>query len=487
MNTLLDRCLQERRPRILVIGDVMCDIYLWGTVSRISPEAPVPVFESMERRPALGGAANVAANLRALGCEVSLLSVIGADAAGQEIRTLLDKQGIAAAWLVEDPARPTTEKTRLIAHQQQMMRLDREHRSPLDNAMSHRVCEHAQMLLPEVDGVVCSDYGKGLCTPGVLGPIFKQARDAGLPVIVDPKARDFSVYRGATVVKPNLTEVEQASGMGLEDEADIEEAAALLCRQSQAEALLVTRGKDGMSLFQPQQAPLHIPANARDVFDVTGAGDTVIAAFSMAVLSGLSFADAALLANAAAGIVVGKVGTAVVSPVELRAALQQQESTESRKVLERDALVRVVQQHRQQGRRMVFTNGCFDLLHVGHMRYLQQARSFGDLLVVALNDDASVLRLKGEQRPLIPQAERASVLAALACVDYVTVFSEDTPLELIRLLRPEVLVKGGDYVPETVVGRDEVESYGGSVAIVPYVEGVSTTHIIDSVLKRYSQ
>jgi D-beta-D-heptose 7-phosphate kinase/D-beta-D-heptose 1-phosphate adenosyltransferase len=274
--------------------------------------------------------------------------------------------------------------------------------------------------------------------------------------------------------------------MGLEDESDIEEAAAWLCRQSQAEALLVTRGKDGMSLFQPQQAPLHIPANARDVFDVTGAGDTVIAAFSMAVLSGLSFADAALLANAAAGIVVGKVGTAVVSPVELRAALQQQEPTESRKVLERDALVRVVQQHRQQGRRMVFTNGCFDLLHVGHMRYLQQARSFGDLLIVALNDDASVLRLKGEQRPLIPQAERASVLAALACVDYVTVFSEDTPLELIRLLRPDVLVKGGDYVPETVVGRDEVESYGGSVAIVPYVEGVSTTHIIDSVLKRYS-
>jgi D-beta-D-heptose 7-phosphate kinase/D-beta-D-heptose 1-phosphate adenosyltransferase len=487
MNTLLDRCLQERRPRILVIGDVMCDIYLWGTVSRISPEAPVPVFESMERRPALGGAANVAANLRALGCEVSLLSVIGVDATGQEIRTLLDKQGIAAAWLVEDPSRPTTEKTRLIAHQQQMMRLDREDRSPLDNAMRHRVCEHAQALLPEVDGVVCSDYGKGLCTPGVLGPIFAQARDVGLPIIVDPKARDFSLYRGATVVKPNLAEVEQASGRGLEDEADIEEAAAWLCRQSQADALLVTRGKDGMSLFQPQQAPLHIPANARDVFDVTGAGDTVIAAFSMAVLSGLSFADAALLANAAAGIVVGKVGTAVVSPVELRAALQQQESTESRKVLERDALVRVVQQHRQQGRRMVFTNGCFDLLHVGHMRYLQQARSFGDLLIVALNDDASVLRLKGEQRPLIPQAERASVLAALACVDYVTVFSEDTPLELIRLLRPDVLVKGGDYVPETVVGRDEVESYGGSVAIVPYVEGVSTTHIIDSVLKRYSQ
>ncbi len=485
MSGLFDRCFQGRRPTVLVLGDIMCDIYLWGTVSRISMEAPVPVFESTERRLALGGAANVAVNLQTLGCEVCLLGVVGADAAGQEVRALLDKQGIAATWLLEDLTRPTTEKTRLIAQQQQMLRLDREQRRPLDPALSAQVCEYARRLLPQVDGVVCSDYHKGVCTPEVLAPLFVQARAAARPVFVDPKTRDFTLYRGATVVKPNLTELEQASGMALEDEADIEEAARLLCRQSQAEALLVTRGQDGISLFQPLQAPLHLPANAREVFDVTGAGDTVTAAFSMAVLCGLSYAEAAALANTAAGIVVGKVGTAAVSPAELRGTLQLEETPEAHKVLERETLVRMVQQHRQQGERIVFTNGCFDLLHVGHMRYLQQARSLGDCLVVALNDDASVHRLKGQQRPLIPQAERASVLAALACVDYVTLFSENTPLDLIRLVCPDVLVKGGDYTPETVVGREEVEACGGTVVIVPYVDGVSTTHIIESVLQRY--
>lgn len=463
----------------------MCDVYLWGSVSRISPEAPVPVFESRDRQPALGGAANVAANLQALGCEVRLLSVIGSDAAGKEVRSLLDQQGIASTWLLEDPGRPTTEKTRLIAHQQQMLRLDWERRFPLDTQLSRRACDLALDLLPEVDGVVCSDYQKGMCTPELLTPIFEQAGQAQLPIIVDPKARDFSLYQGATVIKPNLAEVEQASGMVLKGNADIEEAAALLCRQSRAKALLVTRGKDGMSLFQPSQLPLHIPANARDVFDVTGAGDTVVAMFSMAVLSGLSYADAAILANTAAGVVVGKVGATAVSPVELRAASEQRVSVEARKVLAREALVRTVDDQRRNGKRIVFTNGCFDLLHVGHMRYLQQARLLGDCLVIGLNDDASVRRLKGDERPLIPHDERASVLAALACVDYVTIFAEDTPLDLIQLLRPDVLVKGGDYTPDTVIGREEVESYGGTIELVPYVEGVSTSHIIDSVLKRY--
>jgi D-beta-D-heptose 7-phosphate kinase/D-beta-D-heptose 1-phosphate adenosyltransferase len=487
MKAAFEACFRGRRPTVLVIGDVMCDVYLWGAVSRISQEAPVPVFESTERRTTLGGAANVAANLQALGCEVRLLGVVGSDAAGQEVRTLLDKQGVGDAWLLEDVSRPTTEKTRLISHQQQVLRLDREERRPLDSALRDRARDLAFALLPAVDGVVVSDYGKGVCMPEWLAPLFARARTVERPIVVDPKARDFTCYRGATVIKPNLIEVEQASGMTVADEADLEEAARLLCQQSQAEALLVTRGKDGMSLFQPAQAPLHIPANARDVFDVTGAGDTALASFSMALLCGLSFADAAALANTAAGIVVGKLGTAVASPAELRAELQQQRAPEARKVVSREALTRVVHQHRLEGKRIVFTNGCFDLLHVGHMRYLQQARSLGDCLVVALNDDASVRRLKGMKRPLIPQDERASVLAALACVDYVTIFSEDTPLELIRQVRPEILVKGGDYTPETVVGRDDVESYGGAVAIVPYVDGISTTHIIDSVLQRYGR
>ncbi len=485
MIAVVDRCFQGRRPKVLVFGDILCDVYLYGTVHRISQEAPVPIFECAERRPVLGGAANVAANLQAFGCEVYLLGVVGIDAAAQEIRTLLEKQGMAATWLVEDPLRPTTEKTRLVA-QQQMLRLDREVRQPLDAGIWDTVVEHACALLPDVDGVICSDYHKGVCVPEVLQPIFARARDLGRPVAVDPKARDFANYRGATVLTPNRPEAERASGRVLNDEAEVEAAGRWLCEESQAEAVLITRGPEGMSLISPTpKKPLHIPPNAREVFDVTGAGDTVIATFTMAMLSGLDFADAAMLANTAAGVVVGKMGTAVVTPAELRAACALEVAPELRKVLTRDELVRAVRQHRQAGERIVFTNGCFDLLHVGHMRYLQQARALGDRLVLGLNDDASVRRLKGDKRPLITHTERASVLAALACVDYVTIFSEDTPLELIECVRPDVLVKGGDYTPETVVGRDEVEAYGGEVALVPFVEGVSTTDIIDSVLQRY--
>ncbi|ETW99323.1 MAG: hypothetical protein ETSY1_15465 [Candidatus Entotheonella factor] len=484
MIAVMDRCFQGRRPKVLVVGDVICDVYLRGTVNRISPEAPVPVFECAERRPVLGGAANVAANLHAFGCEVYLLGVVGSDTAAQEIRTLLEKQGIAVDWLIEDPLRTTTEKTRLVA-QQQMLRLDRETQQPLDAGIGQLVVEHAYTLLPDVDGMICSDYHKGVCTPGVLEPVFARARDLGRPVVVDPKARDFTHYRGATVLTPNRLEAERASGRLLNDDAEVEGAGKWLCEESQADAVLVTRGPEGMSLISSSRAPLHIPPNAREVFDGTGAGDTVIATFTMAMLSGLDLADAAMLANTAAGVVVGKIGTAVVTPAELRAACALEVAPELRKVLTRDELVRAVRQHRQAGERIVFTNGCFDLLHVGHMRYLQQARALGDRLVLGLNDDASVRRLKGDKRPLIPHDERASVLAALACVDYVTIFSEDTPLELIACVRPDVLVKGGDYTPETVVGRDEVEAYGGEVALVPFVEGFSTSDIIDSVLQRY--
>jgi D-beta-D-heptose 7-phosphate kinase/D-beta-D-heptose 1-phosphate adenosyltransferase len=311
------------------------------------------------------------------------------------------------------------------------------------------------------------------------------ARTAGRPIFVDPKAQDFSHYRGATVVKPNLEEVKRASGIIVIDEAALAAAAARLLQQSQAQALLVTRGKDGMTLFQPPQAPVHIPTRAREVFDVTGAGDTVIATFSMAVLCGLPFVEAAHLANVAAGIVVGKLGTATVLSEELRAALRVGDTFGERKVLQRGELAVALQYRRQQGERIVFTNGCFDLLHVGHIQYLQQARAMGDCLVIALNDDASVRLLKGDKRPLLPHDERARLLAALACVDYVTIFNEATPLALIEFLRPNILVKGGDYTLDTVVGRTEVEAYGGEVRLVPYIPGVSTTGIIDSVIARY--
>jgi D-beta-D-heptose 7-phosphate kinase / D-beta-D-heptose 1-phosphate adenosyltransferase len=485
MESLLERCLQARRPTVLVVGDVMCDVYLWGTVQRISTEAPVPIFESTGRHQVLGGAANVAANLRALGCEVRLLGVVGADAAGRCVRELLHRQGIDDTALLEDAARPTTEKTRLVAQQQHVLRLDQESREPLTPDLIERALQHSRALLADVDGLVCSDYHKGVCTPGLLEPLFAMARAAGKPIVVDPKGRDFSRYAGATVIKPNLAEVERASGHPVADPMALADAAEMLLCQSQAQALLVTRGKDGMSLFHPLQEPVHIPARAREVFDVTGAGDTVLATLSMALLCGLPLVEAARLANAAAGVVVGKVGTAVVSPAELRAALRADGVGSEHKILPVDTLALLLQQRQQCGESIVFTNGCFDLLHVGHIQYLQQARALGDCLVVALNDDASVRLLKGERRPLLPQQERTRILAALGCVDYVTIFGDATPLALITRLRPNVLVKGGDYTPATVVGREVVEAYGGRVCIMPYVAGVSTTEIIGSIVERY--
>jgi D-beta-D-heptose 7-phosphate kinase/D-beta-D-heptose 1-phosphate adenosyltransferase len=304
----------------------MCDVYLWGKVNRISPEAPVPIFEGAQRRQALGGAGNVAANLRALGCEVYLLGVVGADAAGRCVRDLLEQHGISDSWLLEDAQRPTTEKTRLIAHQQQVLRLDQESRIPLSSVLVERALLQIRNLIPNVHGVICSDYFKGVCTAALLRPLFAGAIAAGLPVIVDPKVRDFSLYKGATVLTPNLAEVELATDSTLETSGSLEEAAVVLLEKTQARALLVTRGKDGMSLFHPPEAPVHIPSRTREVFDSTGAGDTVVAAFTMALLCGFSLPQATYLANAAAGIVVGKIGTAVVTPEELNAFLTADDS-----------------------------------------------------------------------------------------------------------------------------------------------------------------
>ena len=484
MSTLPHNSWPRNPARVLVVGDVMCDTYLSGHVSRISPEAPVPVFESTEKRHVLGGAANVAANLRALGCEVRLAGVGGDDVTGRYVREQLRAQGIVDDLLVQDAGRPTTEKTRLIARHQQLVRLDHESRLPLPAELNTRILAGVESILAEVDGLVCSDYNKGVCTPDLLAPLFAKAQAANVPIFVDPKARDFARYRGATVLTPNLAEVRHATGDPVEDETSLTTAAESLLRQSEAQALLVTRGAAGMSLFHPPEGPQHVPAHTRDVYDVTGAGDTVIAAFAAAAIGGLPYAEAARLANVAAGIVVGKAGTAVVSREELEAHWQARIAPWQSKLRTCDELSRALQQHRGRGERVVFTNGCFDLLHGGHVHYLQQARALGDCLVVALNDDASVRLLKGDDRPLRPQDERARVLAALACVDYVVLFGEPTPLALIKFLRPDVLVKGGDYTLETVVGRKEVEASGGTVHLIPYVEGVSTTELVARIVQR---
>ena len=486
MSTLPHISWPGNPTRVLVVGDVMCDTYLSGHVSRISPEAPVPVFESTEKRHVLGGAANVAANLRALGCQVRLAGVVGDDVTGRYVRAQLRAQGIADDLLVQDAGRPTTEKTRLIARHQQLVRLDHESRLPLPAELNTRILAGVQSILAEVDGLICSDYNKGVCTPDLLVPLFAKAKAANVPIFVDPKARDFARYRGATVLTPNLAEVRHATGDPVEDEASLTAAAESLLRQSEAQALLVTRGAAGMSLFHPPEGPQHLPAHTRDVYDVTGAGDTVIAAFAAAAIGGLSYAEAARLANVAAGIVVGKAGTAVVYREELEAHWQARIAPWQSKLRTCDELSRALQQHRGRGERVVFTNGCFDLLHGGHVHYLQQARALGDCLVVALNDDASVRLLKGDDRPLRPQDERTRVLAALACVDYVVLFGETTPLALIKSLKPDVLVKGGDYTLETVVGRKEVEASGGTVHLIPYVEGVSTTGLVARI-RQYGQ
>ena len=484
MSTLPHNPWPRSPVRLLVVGDVMCDTYLSGHVTRISPEAPVPVFESTDKRHVLGGAANVAANLRALGCEVRLAGVVGDDATGRYVREQLRAQGIADDLLAQDAERPTTEKTRLIARHQQLVRLDQESRLPLPSGLTAQTLVGVESILADVDGLICSDYNKGVCTPDLLAPLFAKAKAANLPIFIDPKARNFAQYRGATVLTPNLAEVRHATGDPVEDEPSLTAAAESLLRQSEAQALLVTRGAAGMSLFHPPQAPQHLPAHTRDVYDVTGAGDTVIAAFAAAAIGGLSYVEAARLANVAAGIVVGKAGTAVVHREELQAHLQARNAPWQRKLRTRDDLSRALQQHRRRGERIVFTNGCFDLLHGGHVHYLQQARALGDCLVVALNDDASVRLLKGNERPLRLQDERARVLAALACVDYVVVFGEATPLALIKSLKPDVLVKGGDYTLATVVGREEVEASGGSVRLIPYVEGISTTELVARIVQR---
>ena len=477
--------LWPRNPiRVVIVGDVMCDTYLSGHVSRISPEAPVPVFESTEKRHVLGGAANVAANLRALGCEVHLAGVVGDDVTGRYVREQLRAQGIANDLLAQDAGRPTTEKTRLIARHQQLVRLDHESRLPLPAGLVAQILVGSESILAEVDGLICSDYNKGVCTPDLLVPLFAKAKAANVPIFVDPKARDFARYRGATVLTPNLAEVRHATGEPVEDETSLTTAAESLLRQSAAQALLVTRGAAGMSLFHHTEGPQHLPAHTRDVYDVTGAGDTVIAAFAAAAIGGLSYAEAARLANVAAGIVVGKAGTAVVHREELEAHFLARDAPWQSKLRTCGELSRSLQQHRRRGERIVFTNGCFDLLHGGHVHYLQQARTLGDCLVVALNDDASVRLLKGDDRPLRPQDERARVLAALACVDYVVLFGEATPLALIKSLKPDVLVKGGDYTLETVVGREEVEASGGSVHLIPYIEGVSTTELVARIVQR---
>lgn len=476
---------KARTVKALVIGDLMLDEYLWGKTERISPEAPVQVVDVTREDLRLGGAGNVVNNLTALGCHVSICSVIGADENGTVLQHVFTGKGVDVSGVFEDPQRKTSKKTRVVAANQQIVRIDRESKEPLSPVYEEKVVRFIEQHGPEYQVLLVSDYLKGVLTEKVLQTVIATGKKHGIPVVVDPKGTDYGKYRGATILTPNRREAEQASHRAISNEEDLRGAAAVLLKECSLDALLITRSEQGMSLFEASGRCIHIPTYAREVFDVTGAGDTVLAVMGLALSVGTGYEDAARLANMAAGIAVGKIGTSTVSPAEIIGQLGHSHTDSDTKIKNLDVLSQIVEIEKSRGKKIVFTNGCFDLLHVGHVKYLQKARSLGDLLILGLNSDASVRRLKGEKRPLIAQEERAHLLAALNCIDYVVFFDSDTPLPLIESLKPSVLVKGGDYTPETVVGREVVESYGGRVELVEFVDGKSTTNIIEKILATY--
>jgi D-beta-D-heptose 7-phosphate kinase/D-beta-D-heptose 1-phosphate adenosyltransferase len=462
------------RAHILVIGDVMLDRYWHGGTTRISPEAPVPVVKvgQVEDRP--GGAANVALNIAALGAGASLIGVVGEDEAGMVLQSRLKAAGIRTDFQIST-LRPTITKLRVVSRHQQLLRMDFEEQFEADDC--DQFLQKARVLMPYMDAVVLSDYAKGSLQ--IAPELIALAKQFSVPVLVDPKGRDFSRYRGATLLTPNFVEFESVVGR-CRTEQDIVERGAALVRDLDLQGILVTRGEQGMTLLRAGQPELHLPARAREVFDVTGAGDTVISVLAASIASGQSIPEAMALANLAAGIVVAKQGTATVNSPELRRAVQSEQGSERGVVTEEQLLI-AIEDARASGERIVFTNGCFDIIHAGHVGYLEEARMQGDRLIVAVNGDASIRRLKGEGRPINPVDRRMAVLAALESVDWVLFFDDDTPERLLETIKPEVLVKGGDYREDQVVGADIVKANGGIVKVLGFVESCSTTAIVNKI------
>jgi D-beta-D-heptose 7-phosphate kinase / D-beta-D-heptose 1-phosphate adenosyltransferase len=466
---------------VVCVGDVMLDEYVYGEVSRISPEAPAAVLAVARSDLVVGAAGNVARNIAALGARSLFVAVVGDDDAGRALSERLRHEPSIETHLVVDQGRVTTRKTRFVSehHSTHLLRADWEVVRPVADDIEQAVLERALAMLPRAAGLVLSDYAKGTLTPRIIRTLIEAARAAGKPVIVDPKGKDFSIYRGATLVTPNRHELAEVARRAIASEADVVAAAGVLNRAVGCDAVLVTRSEAGMSLVPRQGEPLHIPAYPVRVRDVSGAGDTVVAVLAVMLAAGVGFEPAMRAANAGAAVVVGKRGTATVSAAELRGRVMPAASLAAEEKIVFDWSVLDERLSQWRGLRIGFTNGCFDLLHPGHVRLLAQARAACDRLVVGLNDDASVHRLKGVGRPLQEVRARAEVLAALEAVDLVVIFGEDTPLELIRRVRPRILAKGADYRREEVVGADLVEADGGEVILIELVPGASTTGIVD--------
>lgn len=462
--------------RVLVAGDVMLDRYWSGSTSRISPEAPVPIVKISEDEARPGGAANVALNLAALGVTATALGVVGRDDDGAKLASALRAAGVRPA--LREGRAPTIAKLRVISRNQQLLRVDFEERLDVQGAFDRAALRaDFDRALAETGVVILSDYGKGTLVD--VASLIAAARAAQKLVLIDPKGTDWSRYAGATLLTPNLSEFEAVAGKCADDEELCAKAESLRA-QLGLSALLVTRSERGMTLIEPGLAPLHLPTEAREVYDVTGAGDTVIATLGAALAAGSTLADACRLANAAAGITVGKLGAATVSPAELMAALGH---IVDGSVLDEMTLVTHIDALKKLGKTVVMTNGCFDILHTGHVRYLEAARALGDVLIVAVNTDQSVKRLKGDSRPLNTCEDRMAVLAALRCVDFCVAFAEDTPARLIGRVLPTMLVKGGDYAPENIAGFEAVTAAGGQVLALDFHAGYSTTRLIERAQK----
>jgi len=469
------------RSKILIVGDIMLDQFWHGNTGRISPEAPVPIVHVKQMVETLGGAANVALNIAALGGAAILLGVIGDDAAGDKIQHLLQEHNIQHV-LEKTLSHPTITKLRIVSRNQQLIRIDTEH---VFEIYEQEILLRAfKEKLGQAEVVIIADYNKG--TLRDVEKYISLARAANIPVLVDPKRADFNAYRGATVITPNLKEFEAVVGPCVNEHMLIFKAAQLL-KENDLNALVITRSEHGISVIQQEAAPFHIPANAREVFDVTGAGDTVIAVLALALSRGMDLQQAAILSNVAGGIVVGKVGTATLSLAELSRGVANHplfidKSFSKNKVMEEIVACRA------QGERIVFTNGCFDILHAGHVSYLQEAKNLGDKLVVGINDDASIARLKGDSRPINTLENRIAVLSALKSVDWVVPFSEDTPEALIEIINPNIMVKGGDYKNiDELPGAHFVQSQGGTVQLLSLKEGLSTTHIINTMQEKIKE
>lgn len=471
---------QFEQCKIIVVGDLMIDEYLWGAVDRISPEAPVPVVSVGRNSYTLGGAGNVINNLVSLGAQVSVTSVIGTGANADLLLKTLADMDIDTSGLFRDPHRPTTKKTRIIAANQQVLRIDREATGPItEKAISH-ICNFLAKHISGHHAILISDYGKGLFSSSVLKRLIDLANHYNKPILVDPKGLDFQKYAGASIITPNKKEASFAAGIDIKDADSLMTAGKKLLTGIPVKNVLITCGKDGMALFEEGKAPYVISAKARQVFDVSGAGDTVLAVVGMAVAAGLPLAQGAALANIAAGIVVGKVGTAPIEKEEFQEALNRSESR-LKKLRDLSALTSLVNNLKAESKKIVLTNGCFDLLHAGHIRFLAKAKAMGDVLIVALDTDESVRSIKGEGRPILGEKERVQIISALDSVDYVTVFSSDKLFDLLKALRPDILTKGSNYTGESVRGHEIVEQFGGRVDLVPITEEVSSSRIINQI------